>query len=452
MKMLCTTRTAARASHGSPARTTWWRHAAAAVLMFLCGGCQLMDMARFSYDNATSSHSWATANHETTVPFTLIDNHVILPVRINGSETMNFVLDSGAAATVIMDSRKTRSLALESSSQITVSGVGAGPDPVAHIVRDTTLALGSLQLEGQSVVYLPMASVPFFTDLDDVYFDGVVGAPFFSRFTVAIDYDRKLITFSEPSGAREVDALAGEWRVIPLQIEGGVPYLAAQVSNTHGAPVEVKLLADTGARGALSLTPETHQGLPLPTAYFETVNQGLSGDVASRMTMSESLALGPYPLGALPVDYALAGGESDNNSNGILGNEVLSRFNLVFDYQNERLLLSPNQHFAQPLSADRSGLQIRPHQLGGIVRRIAPDSSAAGSSLQVGDIITSFNATPVSTLTVGELKRALASDARSVELCWQSGVRSVCEDLPLASRFRNHAKRETKVVHALAGR
>jgi hypothetical protein len=419
--------------------------------MFLCGGCQLMDMARFSYDNARSSYSWAAGKHETTVPFTVIDNHVILPVRVNGGEPMNFVLDSGAAATVIMDSRRTRSLALESSSQITVSGVGAGPDPVAHIVRDTTLALGSLQLEGQSVVYLPMESVPFFTDLDDVYFDGVVGAPFFSRFTVAIDYDRKLITFSEPSAAREVDTLDGEWRVIPLQIEGGVPYLAAQVTNTHGAPVEVKLLADTGARGALSLTPATHQDLPPPAAYFETVNQGLSGDVPSHMTMSESLVLGAYPVGTLPVDYALAGGESEHNSNGILGNEVLSRFNLVFDYHNERLLLSPNQHFSEPLSADRSGLQIRPHQQGGIVRRIAPDSSAAGSSLQVGDIITSFNATPVSTRTVGELKRVLASDAPSVEMCWQSGLRSVCEDLTLLSRFRNHEHREARVVPELGG-
>ena len=114
MKMPCITRTAA-----------------VTVLMFLCGGCQLMDMVRFSYDNARSSYSWADGKHETTVPFTVIDNHVILPVRVNGGEPMNFVLDSGAAATVIMDSRRTRSLALESSSQITVSGVGAGPDPVA---------------------------------------------------------------------------------------------------------------------------------------------------------------------------------------------------------------------------------------------------------------------------------------------------------------------------------
>ncbi|MEH6587114.1 MAG: aspartyl protease family protein [Halioglobus sp.] len=395
-------------------------------------------MARFVYDNAVSSYSWTSPQQQTTVPFTLIDNHIILPVQVNGSETMSFVLDSGAGATVVMDSRKTRSLALQSSSQITVSGVGTGPDPVANIVRDTRLTLGSLQLEGQSVVHLPIDSVPFFIDLDDVYFDGVIGAPFFSRFTVAIDYDLMQVTFSEPATAQDDETLASDWHSIPLEIQGGVPYLAAELTNTDGELVAVRLLADTGARGAVLLSHGTHQGLPLPTAYFETMSQGLSGDIAGRMTMSDSLVLGNYPLEVLPVDYALAGGEDESNSNGLVGNEVLRRFNLIFDYHNERLLLSPNQLFTEPMFADRSGLQIRPHQLGGIIRQIAPGSGASDSGLQVGDIITTFNTTPVSMHTIGELKRALASDAASIELCWHSDLRSECADLTLASRFRNH--------------
>ena len=54
----------------------------------------------------------------------------ILPVRVNGSGPLNFVLDSGAGATVIIDSRATRNLQLEMQGEVTVSGVGTGDDPV----------------------------------------------------------------------------------------------------------------------------------------------------------------------------------------------------------------------------------------------------------------------------------------------------------------------------------
>lgn len=412
------------------------------LLLLTCSGCQLTDMVRFAYDNANSTHSWAGENRKTTVPFTMIDNHIILPVSINGSEPLNFVLDSGAAATVIMESRHTRALDLEASSQITVSGVGSGPDPIANIVRETRINLGEIELAGQSVVYLPMESVPFFTGLDDVYFDGVIGAPFFRRFTVTIDHDTQQISFAEPTENPEMDTLPENWQITALEINGGVPYVSAEIANAQGQLVQVKLLADTGARGTVSLTPETHEELTLPTTFFETIGQGLSGDVLGQMTMSKNLVLGTHALGTLPVDYAVSGGETENNSNGILGNEVLNRFNTIFDYHNERLAFSPNRNYTRPFAADKSGLQLRPHVQGAIVRHIAEDSKAVKSSLQVGDIITSFNDTPVSLHTIGELKRSLSSDADSVELCWQSNHGIECYALPLASRFRQHVARD----------
>jgi len=408
----------------------------AVVLLAAISGCQVVHMARFTYDNANSTHQWASDRHTTTVPFTLVDNHIIVPVQVNGSDPLNFVLDSGAAATVIIDSRHSRSLQLEMGGQLTVSGVGTGTDPVAYIVRDTAVSLGEVSLEGHSVVYLPLDSIPFFEDLDDVYFDGVIGAPFFSRFVVEIDYDRSLISFTEPPiGEYLPSSIGDDWREVPLQIESGVSYMTAQVEAGGGEPVAVKLLVDTGFRGALSLTPATHEGLSEPQHYFQTVSEGLSGDVVSQMAMSELLTVAGYRLHGLPVSYAIAGGESDHDSNGILGNDVLQHFNLVFDYANERLFLAPNQNFAVPIGADRSGLQVRPHAAGGIVRNIAPGSAAQASSLRVGDIITGFDNTPVTQQSVGELKRALASNRDSVRLCWLSDAKQHCEDIVLASRF-----------------
>lgn len=416
--------------------THWAGRLLAAFLMLSVSACQIADMARFSYANANATHQWANAELTTTVPFTLIDNHIILPVRVNGSEPLNFVLDSGAAATVIIDSRATRALQLEIQGELPVSGVGTGPDPVAHIVPETDLAVGEVSLEGNSVIFLPLDSIPFFDDLDHVYFDGVIGAPFFKRFIVEIDHDRRLVSFSEPAAAVErIERLGDDWREVPLDIDAGAPYMTVQVDAGQGSPVDVKLLVDTGARGAVSLTPSTDDRLQKPLEYFQSVSDGLSGEVFSQVAMAESLSVSGYRLQRLPVSYAIAGGEDENGSNGILGNEVLQQFNLVFDYSHERLFLLPNSNFAAPIEADRSGLQLRPHTAGGIVKRIAPDSTGQASPLQVGDIITSFDDNPVSHENIRELKRALASGRDSVRLCWQSGAMHRCEELTLASRF-----------------
>jgi hypothetical protein len=344
------------------------------------------------------------------------------------------VLDSGAGASVIIDSRGSRALQLEMGGEISVSGVGTGPDPVARIVPDTAFSIGGVSLAGQSVIFLPLDSIPFFDDLDDVYFDGVIGAPFFTRFVIEIDHDRKLISFTEPSVA--AGQFGDEWQEVALEIQYGAPYMTAQVDAGMSSPVDVKLLVDTGFRGALSLTPSTDERLQEPLEYFQAIGEGLSGEVVSQVAMSESLTLAGYSLQHLPVSYAIAGGEDEDGSNGIVGNEVLQQFNLVFDYPRERLLLAPNRNFAAPIEADRSGLQVRPHTAGGTVKRIAPGSTGQASALQVGDIITTFDDMPVSYESIRELKRTLASDRDSVRLCWQSGAEQRCDDLALASRFR----------------
>ena len=419
-----------------PILASWFSRACAITTVLLLGGCQLSDMAQFSYANATATHHWMDGATSTTLQFELVDDHIILPVSVNGSDPLNFVLDSGASATVILESRGTKMLALEIAGELPVSGVGEGPHPVAHIVKDTNFSVGSVRLEGLSAVYLPLTSVPFFDNYDEVYFDGVIGAPFFQRFVVEIDYDQQLISFSEPGfeAAKNGHNGAG-WQELALQIQSGVPYLSTQVGIDQGQSLAVKLLVDTGYRGPISLTPETHEEIYEPHAYFPLFSQGLSGEVQTRVGMSETLSMGDYRLENLPVSYSITGGESDHGSNGLVGNEVLSRFNLVFDYPNERMFVAPNQQFGMPISADRSGLLIRPHQLGAVVKYIAKDSAAEGTALREDDIITSIDDTPMTRSSISELKRLLASERKTVSVCWVSGDQARCEDLALASRF-----------------
>jgi predicted aspartyl protease len=412
-------------------------HALALVsVTIFFAACQTIDTARFSYANSRSTHSWSGTTQTTTVPFSLVDNHIVLPVSVNGSETMDFVLDSGAAASVIFESYHTRMLSLQTSGELHISGAGDGGDAVAGIAKNISLSVGSLRTEGQSLLYLPIGSVPFFDDMDDVYFDGVLGALFFERFRVMIDYHQQLLSFSEPGyESSEVTEAMEAWEWLPLHMESGLPYLTTEVTDNRGEPVTVKLLVDTGARGLMSLNPETSASLAPPERHFSTVSQGLSGNVQGLVGITDSLSLGPYRLLNLPINYTVTGGESDHQSNGILSNEVLSRFNLLFDGPGGRLYFTPNWRFDMPITADRSGLSIRAHSAGGIIKRVAPRSAGDVLGLAAGDIITSFDGTTVTPETITVLKRELASPRDSLHLCWRSRTEGVCGDILLQSRF-----------------
>jgi hypothetical protein len=417
----------------------WIYRGCVAVLLPLLPGCQLADMAQFTYANAIATHQWKSEVQSTTVQFELVDGHIILPVIVNSGEPLRFVLDSGAGATVLLESPGTGSLSLNLGAEVAVSGVGNGPDPVAHIVADTDLSIGNVLVEDLAVIYLPLDSVPFFENVDEIYFDGVIGASIFDRFTIHIDYDQQLIEFSEPDPARTMTRLDDDdWREIPVEIQSGVPYMHTQIQLEAGPLVEVKLLVDTGFRGPVSLTPETHVDIDEPHDYFLTKGRGLSGDVEIKMGRSDSFSLAGIQLNNVPVSYSISGGESDKGSNGLLGSEVLSRFHVVFDYANSRMFVKPNTQHSVPINVDRSGVALRPHRFGAVVRSIADDSAAVALELQVGDIVTSINDVSVNHVTLSPLKRLLASEEEMVSICWNREDQARCENLVLENRIIAH--------------
>jgi len=67
--------------------------------------------------------------------------------------------------------------------------------------------------------------------------------------------------------------------------------------------------------------------------------------------------LGSYVLNNVITHLTTNSGLNDF-FNGIIGGEILHRFNVVFDYEREQLLLKPNAHLQEPFEYDMSGLSL----------------------------------------------------------------------------------------------
>src|SRR5690606_37335420 len=82
------------------------------------------------------------------------------------------------------------------------------------------------------------------------------------------------------------------------------------------------------------------------------------------------------------------------NRNGNIGNGILKRFDVVFDYSRSRLFLRPNSVFKKPFEHDMSGMEFISfgkdyEQI--MITRIEKGSAAAEAGLMEGDEILAIN-------------------------------------------------------------
>ena len=94
------------------------------------------------------------------------------------------------------------------------------------------------------------------------------------------------------------------------------------------------------------------------------------------------------PVAAFPSNAA--GVLANEQVAGILGNGVLKRFHVIFDWPNRRMLLAPGPDVNLPFPANCSGLslEVAPpvyHRL--IVKAVLAGSPAAQAGILAGDVI-----------------------------------------------------------------
>jgi len=393
-------------------------------------GCNLVSMAKRSYSNAMMEKVWKDESRIARVPFKLLNDHIIMPVSINGGHPLNFILDSGAATTVIFESHRTKKIELDRSFPISLSGAGHGKSSIAFNVKDTDITVGSLTLKGASVVYLPVDSAQFFKSLDEVYFDGVIGYDFLQRFPLEIDYERMIVSIYRDTSDLP-DLTSDEWQKLELNIESRMPTLVTKLKIASGNNARVKLILDTGYTDALSIDVSSSENLSAPQHFYNASLKGMSGRESAMIANTQSINFGVNSIANFPGFYE----ESSNisNVNGVMGNKILSQFNLVFDYDNEQLFIKPNQRFSIQILMDKSGLQVYPHLLGGYIDDVAIDSGAELLGLKRGDIITTFNETAVTDETLTLLQKTLASNLATIEICWVSKGKNNCGSLELST-------------------
>jgi hypothetical protein len=381
--------------------------------------------------NSQSRHVWRASGEHVDVPFEWDDGHLIIPVRVNGSVPVRLAFDTGAAATVLFETSRTRSLALQPEGEIRVGAADGRPGTPVSIVADVSIDVGAIGIERLSILHVPLATSPIFGSGDEAYFDGAIGYDLLHRYVTEIDYVRQVIRFSRKRGPQS----AAPWQTLPIDVSARVPYVAVRLRDDDSTAEGVKLLVDTGAPSYTYVNPELIDGLDVPSRSYVTRGNGFNGPFERTSGRLRRFDIGGHGFDDLLVHFDRTDFKDLGRGVGLIGNGVLANFDLLLDYSASTLSIRPNARFEVASAADRSGIDLEPHTLGGIVQSIADGSGASEIGMKRGDIVTHLDGRQIEPAGFDQAKALLSSARTDVEICWRSGIQERCTRLPLEDRL-----------------
>src|SRR5262245_25456016 len=275
-----------------------------ALLLSLAAALALLVASPSSAQQPSPAHSTS---------FDLHRNLIFVPVRVNGAKPLAFVLDTGCADCLI-DQARARELGLKLEPG--GKGVGIGDTPYDfQSAKNVSLAFAGIELAVPSAAVVDLSSMQHVLGRP---VDGALGYDVFASYVVAVDYEKHRLSFHDP----DTYAYAGRGEKVPLRIERKVPFAAAQLKVFGHEQVPRAFLIDTGYTRAVSdelIAKTSSRKLPVTTV-------GLGPERKAFAARVEKLQLGKFT-----IEKAVG-----RTGPSLIGGEILSRFNIVFDYSRRR--------------------------------------------------------------------------------------------------------------------
>lgn len=322
------------------------------------------------------------------IPFRQLYGGVILlrATFENFPDSLNFILDTGSGGISLDSSAADYFKVSGIPSDKTIRGI-AGTRRVSFIYNQ------KLNLPGLSIDSLNF-HINDYEILTNVYgerIDGIIGYSVLNRYIVKLDYDSSIVSFYTKGYMKYPK---GGYLLKPI-----ITTLPVQVGRVRDAKtIASRFLYDMGAGLCLMLSSDFVNDSALISKKRKTYvkeAEGLGGKVDMQATVVKEFKLGPYKFRNVPVyifddtynvtSYPYLG--------GILGNDLLRRFNTILNYDKRDIYIKPNTHFGDQFDYAYTGIEL--YYIDGliIIGDVASGSAAEKAGLKEGDIVVGINKT-----------------------------------------------------------
>ncbi len=295
-------------------------------------------------------------------------------------DTLNFILDTGSGG-ISLDSSTCAYYNLQPApSDTTIRGMG-GERKVSFLFNQ------QLHFPGLTVQRLNF-HINDYDVLSSVYgekIDGIIGYSFLSRYIVKLDFDSSQISVYNPG---EMDYPRGGTILRPAFTTLPIQNLTFKDNKKQ----DFNFYFDTGAGLCLLLSEAYVKDSSILISKrkpFRTHAEGMGGRLDMRLTVVKMVQIGNYKFRNVPtylyddeynvISYPFVG--------GLLGNDLLRRFNLTINYPKREIHLLPNSHFSESFDYAYTGLAIYYVNGSILVEDVIPGSPADKAGIKRDDLI-----------------------------------------------------------------
>jgi len=346
------------------------------------------------------------------IPFEYKNNLIIVDATFQGFMPLKFIFDTGAEHSILAKKQISDALGLTYRREFKLIGSDMSTEISAFLITGIQIQMADLLLPNRAMLVLEEDHLRL-EEITGMQIHGIIGSDIFKRFVVKFDYRRKVITlykadyFKKPGrGFRKID----------VEIYKNKPYITQPLWLTPKDSLNVKLLVDSGAALSLLLHSNTHESLQVPdNAVNGKLAIGLGGFIEGYLSRVQKLEIGEeFQLQEILTSFQDLNPDLDtlflNNRNGIIGNQALSRFDVIIHYPFGKLYLRPNKNYKRAFKFDKSGLIVIAagrHLNTFTIHDVLESSPADLAGLQQGDILKNLNGYPTNLLSLKQITDTL---------------------------------------------
>ncbi len=362
-----------------------------------------------------------------SIPFELFGDHIFIKVKVDGSEPLDFIFDTGDGLTVI-DTDIAENLNLDRNHE--VKRTSASGSVTGALILHNVLEIGDEELEDIEVYSL---SLNHLERLIGRNVDGIIGFDLLDQHIVQIDYDRMEFEIYDP----ETFKYEGDGIEFDLDLTNFIPHIPCKVKLNNGEELKGEYFVNTGAgttvdfntpfvnkHGIIEKTGEHYSYLTGGLGREETVHY--EGRVVEFKI--KDVTFKNMPVG---ISQAKHGIQHSKKVFGIIGNNVLRRFNIILDYKNMKMYWEKNSYIDEAFHVNTTGFDVQMNEdlTKVLVHKIYEIGVAKEIGLQVDDEIVEIDGKPVSEMVLPDIKKLINNEGGNFKMKINRGGKEMVVDV-----------------------
>lgn len=364
------------------------------------------------------NYAFSKGEKSAQFPFDFADGCIYLQGRINGDGPFNFILDSGERVSAI-DASLARRLMLAPAGEFKAEN----PSEYAGMpmVMVDSFSLPGVSLYGQ--VDVSMQSSDLYLRYPGRPVDMVLGYDFLSRFATEVRFSDNTITVYE----RDKFSAPAGYSYVTCSYDSRIPLVSGYVEGFPG-----RFVLETASSSSLDLSEPFIKKNNLAKGRSKLVASELhpaTGNVKMLAGRLKMFAMGPFVLENLPAGFAQnarSGLLASSQFDGLVGNDILKRFDFILDYNGDRLALRQNQALESEYRIGKSGIVLGVLDDGRfVVSEVASGSPAEDARIKPGEELYQVDGALAKNMGLAAIRQAFsAEDGKEITLKLMHGAES----------------------------